>query len=359
MRNLRKLLFIFMTIGLILPLSGCWDRKEVNELALVMAKAIDLTPDNRVLVSVHVAIPSRVGGAQTGMGGGSGGKSFFMISATGRSVSEADANVQKKLPRQLYLPHLRIILIGDRMAKTGMMDILDHFGRNPPNRLRTAILVAKDSDARSLLNTTYPLESLSGEAIRKLERQLTGSNTTLMDFMIQSASEGTDQMASAIDIKPAQESPGGDSSDTGGTDGSDSSSQGEESGDTEPAFSFDHCAVFRNLKLVGYLDPDDTMSLEWMLDRLKYTMLTMEVPKMGKTISVDLTQAHRRVRTQVQGNQVSVQYQLSGAAMLIENQTGLDADDPEVMKTFQTAVNAYVVHAGSRIVGANSLSRPC
>lgn len=132
MRNLRKLLFIFMTIGLILPLSGCWDRKEVNELALVMAKAIDLTPDNRVLVSVHVAIPSRVGGAQTGMGGGSGGKSFFMISATGRSVSEADANVQKKLPRQLYLPHLRIILIGDRMAKTGMMDILDHFGRNPP-----------------------------------------------------------------------------------------------------------------------------------------------------------------------------------------------------------------------------------
>ncbi|WAH37908.1 Ger(x)C family spore germination protein [Alicyclobacillus dauci] len=318
---MRKLMLIVSVLIATFPLSGCWDRKEVSELALVMAKA----DDNLVRVSVQVAIPSKVGGSQSGSGKGEGGKSFFVVSATGRTVSEADAHIQQKLPRQLYLPHLRIILVGDSLARSGMDQILDHFGRNPPNRLRSTFLIAKDSDAMPLLQTIYPLESLSGEAIRKLERQLTGSNTTLMDFLIQASSEGTDQFSSAISLKP-QPSAGGSPNSEQNT----------------PDFAFTDRAIFRDLKLVGYVSGEETVALQWLNERLRRTTLTMNVPGTKGTISVDVTQPRRRAGTFVQGKNVVVRYDLDGAGMVTENTTGLDADNPHVMSMFQSAFNLYL-----------------
>lgn len=314
---MRKVILTLFTIILTLPLAGCWDRREINELALVIAKGIDLTNNNQVRCSMQVVIPSKVGGGQSGSGKGESGKSFFVVTGTGHTISEADAMIQQKLSRQLYLPHLRLTLIGDRMARDGLYKYLDIFGRNPPIRLRAAVSIAKDSDALSLLETTSPLESISGENVRKLERQITGTNTTMMDFLIAASSEGTDQYASAVSLI----SPSGH----------------------YPYLALNNQAVFRDLKLVGYLDRPSSIALLWLTERLRYTTLTMKVPKTDGTISVDLTQARRRGYTYVKGNQVSVRYELAGSAMITENTTGLDSDDPQTMKMFENALNQYVV----------------
>lgn len=320
---MRKMLTMVCVLVLTFPLSGCWDRKEVNELALVMAKGIDQIDDHKIRVSVQIAIPSQVGGSQSGSGKGESGKSFFVVSATGRTVREADEHIQRKLPRRLYLPHLRVILIGDRMARSGLEQVLDHFGRNPPNRLRSAILVAKDSDALPLLQTTYPLESLSGEAVRKLERQLTGTNTTLMNMLQQASAEGRDSYASAVSLISDD-------------------SQGSETSQENKEFAFNSTAIFHNLKLVGYLDAQQTVALQWLNGRLKYTTLTMQVPNTKGNISIDLSHSRRRAQILCQGKNIIAQYELSGAAMLTENNTGLDADNPKVTQKFQATVNRYV-----------------
>lgn len=324
MRSLRKLWTLLIAIVLSLSVTGCWDRKEVNDLALVMAQAIDLTADHQVRVSDQVAIPSKVGGSTSGSGKGEGGKSFYVVSGVGRTVSEADERVQEKLPRELYLPHLRVIVVGEDMAKSGMAQILDHYGRNPPNRLRSALLVAKGSDALTLLTTTYPLESISGEAIRKLERQLLGVNTTLLDYLIEASSIGSDQFTSAISLRAPVDASG-------------------QSGEQEAeGFAFEHQAVFRELKLVGYLDTPESIALQMMKQHIRHIILTADVPKKGGTISVDLTQVKRRGRTIVKGNQVYIDYELSGSAMMTENTTGLDADNPKNIKVFQDALNQYI-----------------
>ncbi len=322
---MRKALIIAAALLLTLPLTGCWDRKEVNDLALVMAEGVDLMDNNQIKVSVQVALPSQVGGSQSGSGKGESGKSFLVVSGRGQSIGEAEHKIQQKLPRQMYLPHLRVILVGNNMAKKGMDQILDRYGRNPPNRLRTAILVAKDSDALPLLTTTYPLESISSEAVRKLERQLLGVNTTLMDFLIQASSDGMDQFTSAISLSSES---GSGSSDK----------QKEETKD----FTFQNVAVFRDLKLVGYLNTPESIALQILNQRLRHVTLTFGVPKTNGYISVDLTQSKRRSQTLIKGNNVSVKYEISGSAMLTENTTGLDADDPVSMKMFQDALNRYI-----------------
>lgn len=320
---MRKAMLVLSILLITLPLTGCWDRKEVNELGLVMAKAIDLTANGEIRVSVQVAKPSAVGGSQHTSTGDS--NSYFVVSATGRTVGEADARLQQRLPRQLYLPHLRVILVGESMATSGMDKILDHFGRNPPNRLRSAILVAKGSDALAFLNTSSPLESISGESIRKLERQLIGTNTTLMDFLIEAASEGTDEFTSAISLQ--SESAVGQS--------------GDQKQD-KPYFTFQNEAIFKDLKLVGYLNTPESIAMQWMNERLHHVTITTTVPGAKGTISVELSHPRRRARTFVRGSDVMVQYHLSGTALLIENATGMDADDPETMALFQSALNKHI-----------------
>ena len=63
--------------GMIL-LSGCWDRVEINDLAIVTAAAIDATDDNQIELSLQVFIPKALGsgGGQGGGGGGGGGTSY-------------------------------------------------------------------------------------------------------------------------------------------------------------------------------------------------------------------------------------------------------------------------------------------
>lgn len=327
MRKLRgyRAIVMFFTLVLALPLTGCWDRKEVNEIAIVISKGIDLTDDNRIKVSVQVAIPSKVGG-QTGGGSGGDGKSFFVVSGVGRTISEADLRIQQQLPRQMYLSHLRLILIGDRVARERLVQVLDHYGRNPPERLRTAFLIAKDTDAYSFLKSSAPLENISGESIRKLERQLIGVNTTLMDFLIEAASEGSDQYASAISLVPEKN-----------LDDSSSEQQPD-----KKISAIANQAVFRDLRMVGYLDIPKSVALLWMNQRLRYVTLTTGVPGSNGAISVVLTQARRRVQSYVTNHRVKVKYSLSGSAMLVDNTTGLDADDPTTLKKFQAAINEYV-----------------
>lgn len=64
----RRFLCILLIISLI-PLSGCWSRKELNDLALVMALGIDLVPEGYA-VTVQVMNPGESGNQKGGASGG-------------------------------------------------------------------------------------------------------------------------------------------------------------------------------------------------------------------------------------------------------------------------------------------------
>lgn len=64
----RKFLCILLIISLTL-LTGCWSRKELNDLALVMALGIDLDPGGYA-VTVQVMNPGEAGNQKGGRSGG-------------------------------------------------------------------------------------------------------------------------------------------------------------------------------------------------------------------------------------------------------------------------------------------------
>ncbi|RJS59050.1 hypothetical protein [Bacillus sp. PK3_68] len=56
----RILLFLSFS-GSLLLLGGCWDRVEINDLAIVTAAAIDEKGVNRVELSLQIFVPKSMG----------------------------------------------------------------------------------------------------------------------------------------------------------------------------------------------------------------------------------------------------------------------------------------------------------
>lgn len=81
-------------------ISGCWDRKEINDVAFVIGIAVDKEGDN-YRSSLQIALPGQSGssGSEGGGGGTSGDKSWFMLSNTAKSVHGTSIEGQKELSR--------------------------------------------------------------------------------------------------------------------------------------------------------------------------------------------------------------------------------------------------------------------
>ncbi|MCL6547780.1 MAG: Ger(x)C family spore germination protein [Alicyclobacillus sp.] len=336
--------------------TGCWDRVEVKDLALVMATGIDRAPTGSgVQVTSQIAIPSGVGGGQT-MGGGSGGggelgKSFFLETATGQNIQDALQRLQEKLPRRLYNAHRRVILIGEDMARQGIGGVLDFFGRDPMNRLRVYLLVTRGMRAADAMSISTHLESIPGQEIKKLEDQDVGMRVTFREFLIMAASEGRDPVAGALERYKEPGSPGGGEAGAGGAGGAGSGGSGSGGGGSSSGerVSLSSTAVFRDMRLVGYLDDDETRGAMWVMGKIKNAYVTAYVPEGHGTVSLFITSAKRRTTVSVKGGRPAISVELKGSGEIVENDTNLDLDDTNnlkiVKRRLENAVRQRVLRA--------------
>ena len=77
----------FAILFVLMFITGCWDRKEINDIGLVMATGIDLADNGKIKATIQIAVPSP--STQTA---GSSVKTvrFFLISAVGKNGTDLD-----------------------------------------------------------------------------------------------------------------------------------------------------------------------------------------------------------------------------------------------------------------------------
>jgi len=132
-QNVSRLILITL---LVLLLSGCWDRREIEERTSVFAIGIDRMSEQPELleVSVQIPIPIRISGS-SGSGGSEDGQQTVKVErAAGRTVLEAMQNLQKKVNQQLFFGHTRVIAISEEAASMGVSTLFDSFRRDPQMR---------------------------------------------------------------------------------------------------------------------------------------------------------------------------------------------------------------------------------
>lgn len=306
-----------MTIVMLLALTfstGCWDRKEINDIGLVMATGIDLAENGKIKATLQVAVPSP--SMQTS-GANSKTERFFLISAVGRNGSELEQMLQQKMSRTLFFSHRSVILIGEDLARAGINNILDTFNRNPRNRLKTYMLVVKGKKAADLMQVDYPYELAPAEALKEME-QLRGGGTitTLRDFMIASATGGmsptTGVLEPAVFKKPGAKE--------------------------EKLFRISGTAIFKSGKLIGFLNNTETHEFLWFKKNKMADSVTADLPEDKGNVGYFIISGSYKIEVDARSASPKFHIRLKANGDLFEYNSPLDVTDANNLAVIKKAI---------------------
>ncbi|GIM45009.1 germination protein [Collibacillus ludicampi] len=314
---IQLLLLCFM----VLLLSGCWDRKEINDLALVVGVSIDKKKDGFML-SLQYIIPKTLTGQAGGMGGGGGGSggeaTTKVESGEGLTIADAMARLQEKIPRKIFWGHMKALVIGEDIAKEGITDNIDFFLRHPEPRMRTFVYVSKGK-ASKLLEVPGYLERFSSETIRELNKLRFNLEVTLKDLtqMIKS-----DAKAAALPWIEVVEW---------------SSSHPERS-----RIRLNGAAILKNGKMVGYVDDYTTRGLLWIRNEVAMATITVQPSGEKGKVSLNMIGFHTKLVPQIEKGKWLMRIEAVTSDDVVENTTSLSMMNPNHTQRIAKAAGVQI-----------------
>ncbi|MFD2879851.1 hypothetical protein ACFTAO_33940 [Paenibacillus rhizoplanae] len=148
---MRRVSIFFMTALCLLLITGCWNRRELNDLALVVAMSIDKS-DDQYMVTLQVVDAGEVSSKI----GTSGRTPVITYSEKGKHVFEAIRKMTTGTPRKLYFSHLQMLVISEDIAKEGISKSLEFFYQGIMKSAKIFfVVIAKEEQAKSILEKHY------------------------------------------------------------------------------------------------------------------------------------------------------------------------------------------------------------
>lgn len=139
---------------IIVCLSGCWDRVEIEERGFVVGLALDKPEEepqgqmynDPVETTVQIVIPSKLSPENRSP------KPFENMSMIGDSIFEQVRNMSENSGRGLYFPHSRLWLISEQVAKTPYLlsEVTEVALRDDDARRNVKVFIAKGSAKKML-----------------------------------------------------------------------------------------------------------------------------------------------------------------------------------------------------------------
>lgn len=263
----RRALTILLILSL-MSLTGCWSRKELNDLALVMALGIDLVPEGYA-VTAQVLNPSEAGNQK---GASSGSLPVVTYKSVGRTVPDALQRMLSMTPRMLYLSHIRVLVLGEALARSGVSNALDFISRDHQLRTDFFLLVAKNSSASKILEIVTPFEhipanSLYSSILVSHKKWAATGKVTLQQFITELERGGSNPIMSGVQLY-------------GDTDNGESAKNVQS---ISPKTLIQHAgiAVFKKDKLVGWLGEPLSKSVNYTLNDVDSTVGNVPGPDGG------------------------------------------------------------------------------
>lgn len=240
---MKKLLLL---LPLFLFTCGCWNYRELNTLAISTALAIDKV-DDEYQVSVLIA-----NGKNSQTSPKEGQSQTVVYYGKGNTISRALKRINLKIPKDTYLGHLGVVIVSEEIAKDGLLNILDFLIRDPESVKRFYLILAKDQDAKDIIEILSPLESFPGQSIAtniasSKDLQAISTSITYSKFVENLLKKGKEPVLPTITI----------------TGNAKKGSKNEilEQSTPDAKTRLDTVAIFKKDKLMGYTTEDESRGI--------------------------------------------------------------------------------------------------
>ncbi|ETT63102.1 Ger(x)C family germination protein [Paenibacillus sp. FSL R7-277] len=177
-----------MALLLLLNLTGCWSKVELDELTFIYGMFIDKGEERgTVEVSISSPLPNRLMSGTQGGSGAADGRAYSMITKTAATIPEAVILIQKDLSRRLEISHIKIVVVGKEYASQGIGEMLEWFKRQPEVPLGTYIMAAPGR-ASDIPKLSPIFEQLPDQVLSSISKENLLFGTTIRDCMLSEAS---------------------------------------------------------------------------------------------------------------------------------------------------------------------------
>lgn len=284
---MKRALFVclIMFIGCVF-LTGCWSQRELNELSIAFALGLDIV-DGQYVVTAQIINPGELSPARSGGGGDQAPVATY--ETKGATLFEAFRRMTKKVPRKVYFAYVRIVVIGEALAKEGILEALDFFLREDEFRTDFYFLVAKGSRAGDTLRVLtiqnpIPAEKMFG-SLEMSEQFWAATGKITIDELVSDLIEGgRHPVITGIEVT--------------GNEANAGSAENMQNIRNYTGLKLADMVAFHGDKMAGWLDEQESKGYNYTQNKVHDTITTVPCPEEGK-LAVEIRRSEAEIRTEV------------------------------------------------------------
>jgi spore germination protein KC len=231
---------------------------------------VDKGKNGNIDVTLTFPLPNRL---STGQSGGtlSLGKPYAALTYSGANISQAFHKMQVDLPRKISFGQAKLLIIGQEMAKEGIIKILEFIIREPSLNINLAMFVTPGK-AKNIINMVPTFERSQSRILLGFTKNDIALLTTPKDFL---ETVNGDMAVSILKVgKRKMVSENGKKVVWVGTDG---------------------VALFKNYKMVAKLTSYEGRGALWLRNTIKRALVTIQSPTDHKEINLTVLQAKAKI----------------------------------------------------------------
>lgn len=302
-------------------ITGCWDRRELNDLAIAVGMGLDGS-ENGIEVTTQIVNPGEVVARTGGVGYSTPVTSY---SATEKTTFEALRKLTTIAPRRIFTSHLRVLVIGESLARQGLKDVLDSISRDREYRTDFYLIVARGTTAKNVLEILTAIEKIPANkmfiTLKNSNRFWAPTAKIQLDKFTSNVADPTKaavltgiQIIGNPEIAKTRRNPS----------------------KTEPYgfLKYTGIAMLKDGKLVDWLTDDESKGYNYIMDNVSSTAGHVECPD-GKALGVEVVRTRSIIKGRVKEGKPEITIRLTVEENVSEVRCKIDLTAQETIKLLE------------------------
>ena len=316
---MKKFVLIIITLFILLISSGCYNYKEINDMAIVSSIGIDKDNKNdKYIVSAQIMNSKESEDSEDSQ--------ITVYTKEGDTVHEALRNITLKSPRKLYGNHLSKIVLSEEVAKEGIDNILDIFNRITEVRNEFIITIVKEDKASDVLKVLTTTESIPAEYVKlslKIADKTSGLTyaTKLDEFISLYLKKGIDPVVPVLKI---------DKKEKKGTTINNITT-------TNPISKIviEDLAVTNKGKLETYLKNEEIIGYNFLRNQIQKMIIPVKCDDENNYASISILKNKTKSSAEKKDNKYIINFNINSEAIITEYNCKKDLTDEKVIKELE------------------------
>lgn len=319
---MRRYLILTILLLSTFNLSGCYNRLEVNDTAIVVGYGVDIKGEQKVF-SAQLALPK-----PRGEGAGSTGPLFRVVSEPGQGFAEAARRVFLSLPRTPLWAMTNTMIMSEELARKDIGLVVDFFARNRFLRNNLFLFLSKGASPEDIYKVEVPPENYSALALEKMiksqEHQIgIYIPVTQKDFLYKSSTAGIEPVIPQVIIKKTGE---------------------------EESLKLEGTAVFRGRRMVGSLNEQESRGFRYLSPQMiSGGLFIVESPDgntdtgtLQNTVTLELVRSQAQIKPVLDGDKIKMNIKIEAEGNLYEQNNSTDLSSQEMIKNLEEVANETI-----------------